>query len=104
MGRNSRPVEAMNEDELADLSAVAGRHPNVHLYIFGSSVYGHAAPVDLDLLAVYTTFKDFDALHADLDRQAFSPLVDLVAMTPDELRDSGFLEKSQAVRLASPGR
>lgn len=89
----------MNEHELADLQAVASRHPAVELYIFGSTIHGYETPVDLDVLAVYATLQDFVELRADLDRQSFAPLIDLVAMTPDELCGSGFLSRSGAVPL-----
>ncbi|MDE8670637.1 hypothetical protein PY310_18825 [Pseudarthrobacter sp. H3Y2-7] len=91
----------MNEHELADLQSVASRHPAVALYVFGSTIHGQETPIDLDMLAVYATLQDFVALRADLDRQPFAPLIDLVAMTPDELRGSGFLVRSGAVPLAA---
>jgi hypothetical protein len=94
----------MTEKELADLRAVAGRHPEVNLYVFGSTIHGHEPPVDLDVLAVYGTLEGYDAIRADLARQTFAPLLDLVAMTPDELRGSGFLARSRAVPLADVGR
>lgn len=93
----------MTEDGISDLRAVANLHPDVDLYIFGSTIHGLHPPIDLDVLAVYTTLEGFDAFRADLDRQAFAPLIDLVAMTPDELRGSGFLDRSCAVPLADVG-
>jgi hypothetical protein len=90
----------MTENELSDLRAVASRHPEVDLYLFGSVVHGHEPPVDLDVLAIYKTVEGFVALRDDLYRQTFAPLIDLVAMTPDEVHGSGFLSRSQAVPLA----
>lgn len=93
----------MTEDEASCLRTVASRHPDVKLYIFGSTIHGHYPPIDLDVLAVYGTSEAFDALRTDLDRQVFAPLIDLVAMTPEELRDSGFLVRSRAIPLADIG-
>lgn len=93
----------MTEEGLSDLRAVASLHPDVELYIFGSTIHGLDPPMDLDVLAVYITLEGFNAFRDNLDRQAFAPLIDLVAMTPDELRGSGFLDRSCAVPLADVG-
>lgn len=89
----------MSADWAPALRRLAGRHPNISLYIFGSTLYSRGLPNDLDLLVVYSTEEDFNAFRTELDQLEFSPLVDLVAMTPNELRGSGFLLLSRAVPL-----
>jgi hypothetical protein len=91
-------------DELTGLREVARRHPRLALYVFGSTVHGPEAPIDLDVLAVYEAIEDYEAFRLDLDRLAFAPVVDLVAMTPTELHGSGFLHRSRAVALSEAER
>ena len=55
------------------------------------------------MLAVYRTLEGFDTFRSDLDRQAFAPLIDLVAMTAEELLGSGLIDTSGAVPLAEVG-
>jgi len=91
----------VTQEWLNALTGVALRHPNVILYVFGSTVYGDRTPNDLDLLAVYSTLEDYYAFHAELEQLEFSPLVDVVAMGSDELESSGFIQRSNAVALKS---
>ncbi|MBD8207875.1 hypothetical protein IFR11_15760 [Microbacterium sp. CFBP 8801] len=89
----------MTRDWILALADVARRHPNVAVYLFGSTVHGNRPPNDLDALAVYSTIEEYYAFQEETDRLEFSPLLDVIAMTPHELLGSGFLERSRAVPL-----
>ncbi len=79
------------------LQDLAARHGGVTLYLFGSTARGSNSPNDLDLLAVYDTLENLDNFLLELDKLDVSSLVDLVAMTPSELRASRFLLRSEAI-------
>lgn len=100
MGSNSRTAQSpVTRDWIPALADVARRHPNVAVYVFGSTVHGNRAPNDLDVLAVYSTIEEYYAFQEETDGLEYSPLLDVVAMTHHELLGSGFLERSRAVPL-----
>lgn len=89
----------MTREWIPALADVARRHPNVAIYVFGATAHGNRPPNDLDVLVVYPTSEEYYAFQEEADRLEFSPLLDIVAMTPHELLGSGFLERSRAVPL-----
>lgn len=89
----------MTRDWIPALAAIARRHPPVVLYVFGSTIRDGRAPNDLDLLVVYSTIGGYYAFSAELDQLEFSPLVDVVAMASDEVRSSGFIQRSNAIPI-----
>ncbi len=83
---------------LSRISSIVDQHEGIDVYVFGS-VLTREDPADLDLIVIY---QDRHALRRFLDRvecQSGPLPIDVTAMTPGELANSGFLVRSKAIRI-----
>jgi hypothetical protein len=86
---------------LNELCACAEHFPDLQIWVFGSMLCT-PHPRDLDVLILYRDPKHVTDLYAMRLWEATLPLLDFIAMTPDENRDYNFIEVTGARRLHPP--
>jgi predicted nucleotidyltransferase len=86
---------------LDELCRYAERFPGLEVWAFGSMLRSDR-PHDLDVLIVYNDRADVVALRDMGLWEVTVPMVDIIAMTPDEEYHYQFIEVTGALRLHPP--
>ena len=83
---------------LRALCDAASERPGLQLWMFGSALRCDD-PADLDVLIVYEDRRTVVALRALQHWDEFRPPCDIIAMTPREVDQYEFVQRTGAVRL-----
>lgn len=83
---------------LDELCCTAAQHPALEVWAFGSMLRS-TRPNDLDVLIIYTDRADVVALRETCLWEVMVPPVHIIAMTPDEEDEYGFIAMTGAVRI-----
>jgi predicted nucleotidyltransferase len=86
---------------LDELCRCAARIGGLEVWAFGSMLRSDA-PSDLDILIIYNERTDVDALRDMSLWEVTVPVVDIIAMTPDEEDHYQFIKVTGALRLHLP--
>lgn len=83
---------------LRELCSYAEQFPDLEIWVFGSMLRSDH-PRDLDILIIYVNPADVTALLATRLWEVALPVIDIIAMTPDEDQHYRFIESTGARRL-----
>ncbi|WP_138926160.1 hypothetical protein [Glutamicibacter creatinolyticus] len=84
--------------DLKHLIMLASQAGASQIWLFGSALHS-PAPRDLDVLIVYVNENVPRVLRSLMFLELLNPPIDLIAMTPDEVKELNFLARMPAARL-----